>query len=1126
MATTPNAVSILASSQFPAFITENNPNFVAFVRAYYEWMETSDQGAVLYHAKNLLNYRDIDATPNADFTNAFTGSVDSFINYFKNDFLPFFPNDVALDEKKLIKLARQFYSEKGTEESTKFLFRVLYNKDLEIYYPKQNILRASDGKWQKPQSIKVILSPSNENFDVELLQRRQGIGDTSNASCIIETATKTIDKGLNREIVEIFISNINKLFAVGEHLVVNGTYPSNNAPFTFSEKIIGSISNLTINPKNQGLKYRGLEKDGVGNITYPGDPVVFYGGLANTAEASKAIAFVNNVSTGQIKTISALQEGFGYRAYPNSNVKVISASGNGANVIIQSIANTVNVSIIYDSIAFKVNANIGDPNYGFTNAASANINTSLSSAFTFQNVVVGGIHSMNVINGGSGYRSVPTYNIASEFDTDLSAAVYGLAAYPGDVQYLRDLGLVANVTIINGGTGYSNVKDKIIFTSAVGYGANIGFTTDGAGKINSVSIISPGTGYPYPLSALNLTVANSANVQNAASGSGAALVAYGLNEGELLETAVSDIGRIFDFRIVSRGFDYISTPSVSLRVIDMITTHVYTGLEGWAEDIIVYQGANANSATFTAYLDKFGSDFANSILRVYNYSGAIDLSSNMVVGTTNTTITGSTVYGNGKAKANVQFLNGIINYDGFYLNTDGQPSADQFIQNYTKYHNYSYILQIEKALNDYKDAFLALAHPAGTEMIGEFVIKNQESVGMALDSSVSYIKGLTGNVTVNAYSATGIATGHGTSFVTTANSGDLLVLSTGSRQQTKTIKTVSNNTSLVLESNTAFFGGVLNTNTAISTVSTPGNVAGIVLAGDGVAYNVNNTIYSSSVTSVAPDGLSMVLNTSQSQANVLMLLHFNETNGSNTISDAANNYNISVVGSSPTITSAIGKFGNSASFTSNLNANYFSANAIPNLDLANTSFCVECFAYPLTSPSGGVRTTATIFAFYQHPALTVDGFRVYTLGDNSLFVQFGSIGSVFYGTGSLNSNANAVVVGQWNHVAIVSNAGSGQFTMYVNGTSVANTAKIVANPNPTDNTNVITVGGDLTGAFQQTNWNGYIDEFRFTFGTPVYTGNFTPPTAPFTLPTSFVANNVGFMVYPALTNVSYQVVNF
>ena len=123
-------------------------------------------------------------------------SLDNFIDYFRNDFLPHFPNDTALDERKLIKAAREFYSKKGSEESIKFLFRVLYDKDVQIFYPKENILKTSDGKWQIPQSVKVVLSASNANFDVTLLNSRQGIGSESNAICKIENAVKTVDRGI------------------------------------------------------------------------------------------------------------------------------------------------------------------------------------------------------------------------------------------------------------------------------------------------------------------------------------------------------------------------------------------------------------------------------------------------------------------------------------------------------------------------------------------------------------------------------------------------------------------------------------------------------------------------------------------------------------------------------------------------------------------------------------------------------------------------------------------------------------------------------------------------------------------------------------------------------------------
>ena len=54
-----------------------------------------------------------------------------------------------------------------------------------------------------------------------------------------------------------------------------------------------------------------------------------------------------------------------------------------------------------------------------------------------------------------------------------------------------------------------------------------------------------------------------------ANGTGAILKAFGFSEGQDLDITVSDIGRIQDIRIVSRGFDYVAAPNVSLRVQDV-----------------------------------------------------------------------------------------------------------------------------------------------------------------------------------------------------------------------------------------------------------------------------------------------------------------------------------------------------------------------------------------------------------------------------------------------------------------------------------------------------------------------------------------------------------------------------
>src|SRR6266850_1921943 len=154
-------VSTFIDSQLPEFIREGNPTFAAFLKAYYEWMEQGDN-AVITDSFQLLGYKDIDTT------------TDQFIQFFINDFLPFFPNETALDEHKLIKVARDFYRKKGSVESIQFLFRVLYNKEANIFFPSDNILRASAGKWILPQALTLLVTPQHQNFDITQLEGRQG----------------------------------------------------------------------------------------------------------------------------------------------------------------------------------------------------------------------------------------------------------------------------------------------------------------------------------------------------------------------------------------------------------------------------------------------------------------------------------------------------------------------------------------------------------------------------------------------------------------------------------------------------------------------------------------------------------------------------------------------------------------------------------------------------------------------------------------------------------------------------------------------------------------------------------------------------------------------------------------
>jgi hypothetical protein len=124
----------VVASQLPEFVRSEYPTFVAFVEAYYEYLE---QNSV-----DISKVRDIDET------------LDSFIQYFKGELAHNYPISSNIDtERYLLKHIKEQYLAKGSEASYKLLFRLLYGKDVYMEYPGKSMLRVSDGRWQQDVSI-------------------------------------------------------------------------------------------------------------------------------------------------------------------------------------------------------------------------------------------------------------------------------------------------------------------------------------------------------------------------------------------------------------------------------------------------------------------------------------------------------------------------------------------------------------------------------------------------------------------------------------------------------------------------------------------------------------------------------------------------------------------------------------------------------------------------------------------------------------------------------------------------------------------------------------------------------------------------------------------------------------
>jgi hypothetical protein len=183
--TTNNKISNLISSQVPFFVRNDHEKFVQFIEAYYQYLEQTDKAVDTI--KTLRNQNDIDQ------------AKDIFEEKFYDNFLKLIPRDSIVDKNMLLKHVKDFYRSRGTEKSINFLMRILYGKEVqEFYYPKQDILKVSDGKWFIEKSLKVndVRVNGVSNSDISLLKNFTGrkiSGNTSNAQAVVERVEEEED---------------------------------------------------------------------------------------------------------------------------------------------------------------------------------------------------------------------------------------------------------------------------------------------------------------------------------------------------------------------------------------------------------------------------------------------------------------------------------------------------------------------------------------------------------------------------------------------------------------------------------------------------------------------------------------------------------------------------------------------------------------------------------------------------------------------------------------------------------------------------------------------------------------------------------------------------------------------
>ena len=512
-----NRISNLISSQLPFFVRNDHPNFILFLEAYYEYLEQNSK--TVNRAKNLRTYRDVDLTE------------DQFAQKLYDTFMKYIPSDVLADKNLLIKNIKDFYRAKGSEKATRFLMRVLYNQEIDFYYPKIDVLRASDGKWFIQRSLRItdtqLSNVSNSSLTtLEKYIGTQITGTTSRATALVEKVDRYFEQGT--QIDELILSNINRSFVNGEKI-----YAINTNNDYLSSNIFGGIIN-TISITNAGTGYQ------------IGDPVII---LSNTG--SGACAFVASVTTGNIASISVLNGGAGYRV--NSDVTITGGGGSGATANVLTVDLTESIhpnsyNIVSSTISLEANTPINNAVY--SNLSSSNANVSIANAVSYWSYSnTGPVTQILVLSSGSNYSSNPDITVQA------NTSIY-------------NLGILGRMEIVNGGQNYQ-IGDQIEFINVLGgygVGALGNVTNVDSAQSNAISEVRfiqmpghliGGSGYSenyLPKANVITTTGNGANI----------VVRSLLSSGANLISLSSSIGAIQRIVIQSRGVNYDSNTTADL----------------------------------------------------------------------------------------------------------------------------------------------------------------------------------------------------------------------------------------------------------------------------------------------------------------------------------------------------------------------------------------------------------------------------------------------------------------------------------------------------------------------------------------------------------------------------------
>ena len=551
--TTDNRTSVFIEEQFPLFARGSGQQLVAFIKKYYESQEQANNYVETIH--NLLNYQDIDTAP------------EKYFDYIAREIIPSIPERLLANRELLAKHIKEIYRVRGGPAGYRILFRALFNEEIDLYNPGDDILRASDGRWVKEISIKIQQTITGNVLD---LAGNKIIGQLSGTSAIVDRVEILLFNAIT--IYEIYLVNVVGAFSLGETV----SNIDNSISFYISSAELGPLAEIA-------LTADGGHSHSVGDrVTITGSSGSGSSGEVIQTRADSSVEFY--IEDG----------GSGYSTNTILNITNTSGAGEGAAFIVTEIGAPIVIREIYDDFiyyfahvvigdsntvhttfvenyangyAWSTNNTITKVNHGYTNGDRVIFFTDNSSyGISTEGVdrIVQEDGSIIIVEDATSFEQsigVITSDLGTEFP------YYILDASTNNFHVTDTLGSVIETNFFNDGqlqvTKASANLSLSNVNSTIGY--SLGTSTLETGNIVSISTINNGYGY-YDTASTGTVDFRNISEQGLSDGQGGII---GLNA-DIRSNWLS--GTISKVKIDLQGDNYINQENVILTNVTRLAT--------------------------------------------------------------------------------------------------------------------------------------------------------------------------------------------------------------------------------------------------------------------------------------------------------------------------------------------------------------------------------------------------------------------------------------------------------------------------------------------------------------------------------------------------------------------------